>query len=87
MLIFQEVSSIHRALQRFDSAQERNDEVGLDVGCSQHPSWAPHSILRSFPDLIEDLGRQRGRVLRQEATIVLSHDIRSILNSITRLLV
>lgn len=47
----------------------------------------PHSILRSFPNLVEDLGGQCGLVLRKEAAVVLLHDIGRILNGIARLLV
>jgi len=69
------------------SLQERNDELGSDVGCSRDPSRASHSILCSFPNLIEDLGRQCGLFLWQEATIVLLHDVWRVLNGVACLLV
>ncbi len=48
---------------------------------------ASHSILRGFPNLIENLGSQCGFVLRQKATVVLLNDIGRILNCVAGLLV
>jgi hypothetical protein len=51
-------------------------EEGVQVG-----------FLRSFPYLVQDLIRQRRLILWQEATIVLLHDIRSVLNGRARVLI
>ncbi len=61
--------------------------LGPDTRGPEYPSRASHSILRSFPNLIEDLCGQRGFVLRKEATVVLLNYIGCILNCVARLLV
>lgn len=38
-------------------------EAGSDADFSQHPNRISHSILRSFPNLIEDFGSQSCLVL------------------------
>jgi len=41
---------------RFESHKELNERVGSDGDCHHYPSRVSHSILRSFPHLIEDFG-------------------------------
>lgn len=72
---------------RFESHKERNEEVGSDGDCYHYPSRVSHSILRSFPNLVEDFSSQGRLVLRQETPVVLLHDIGRILNGIACLLV
>ena len=42
---------------------------------------------RRFPHLVEDLRREGGFVLRQEAPVVLGHHLGGVLDGITRLLI
>lgn len=45
-------------------SSRRNEGVGPDGDCHHYPSRVSHSILRSFPNLVEDFGSQGRLVLR-----------------------
>lgn len=77
----------HNNGRRFEPIHELNEDAlpRRNMVCASEPSISCY--FTQLPNLIENSGCQRSLVLRQEATVVLLHDIGRILDGVACLLI